>query len=57
LLATENDSLNGASMLFGYLLTNTAQVFADVRTYWSPEAVRRVTGHTLEGLAAGASST
>jgi L-fucose isomerase len=51
--ATENDSLNGAAMLFGYLLTNTAQVFADVRTYWSPEAVRRVTGHTLEGRAAG----
>jgi L-fucose/D-arabinose isomerase len=51
--ATENDSLNGASMLFGYLLTNTAQVFADVRTYWSPEAIRRVTGHTLEGRAAG----
>jgi L-fucose isomerase len=40
--ATENDSLNGASMLFGYLLTNTAQVFADVRTYWSPEAVRHL---------------
>ena len=52
-LATENDSLNGASMLFGYLLTNTAQVFADVRTYWSPEAVRRVTSHTLVGPAAG----
>ena len=51
--ATENDSLNGASMLLGYLLTNTAQVFADVRTYWSPEAVRRVTGHTLEDRAAG----
>jgi L-fucose isomerase len=51
--ATENDSLNGAAMLFGYLLTNTAQVFADVRTYWSPEAVRRVTGHVLEGRAAG----
>jgi L-fucose isomerase len=51
--ATENDSLNGASMLFGYLLTNAAQVFADVRTYWSPEAVRRVTGHALEGRGAG----
>jgi L-fucose/D-arabinose isomerase len=51
--ATENDSLNGASMLLGYLLTNTAQVFADVRTYWSPDAVKRVTGHTLEGRAAG----
>ncbi len=49
--ATENDSLNGATMLFGYLLTNTAQIFADVRTYWSPEAVKRVTGYTLEGLA------
>ena len=47
--ATENDSLNGAAMLFGYLLTNTAQVFADVRTYWSPDAVKRVTGHTLAG--------
>jgi L-fucose isomerase len=51
--ATENDSLNGASMLLGYLLTNTAQIFADVRTYWSPEAVQRVTGATLEGRAAG----
>ncbi|MEI6754030.1 MAG: L-fucose isomerase [Paludibacter sp.] len=50
-VATENDSLNGVAMLFGKLLTNTAQVFADVRTYWSPEAVERVTGHKLEGLA------
>lgn len=50
--ATENDSLNGVSMLFNYLLTNTPQIFADVRTYWSPEAVKRVTGHTLEGCAA-----
>lgn len=49
-LATENDSLNGVAMLFAKLLTNTAQVFADVRTYWSPEAVERVTGHKLEGL-------
>lgn len=52
LVATENDSLNGVAMLFGYLLTNTAQIFADVRTYWSPDAVKRVTGHTLEGQAA-----
>ncbi len=44
IVATENDSLNGISMLFGYLLTHTAQIFADVRTYWSPEAVNRVTG-------------
>jgi len=51
--ATENDSMNGATMLFGNLLTNTAQVFADVRTYWSPEAVKRVTGYTLTGEAAG----
>lgn len=50
-VATENDALNGVAMLFGKLLTNTAQVFADVRTYWSPEAVERVTGHKLEGLA------
>ena len=53
ILATENDSLNGACMLFGFLLTNTAQIFADVRTYWSPEAVQRVTGHKLTGAAAG----
>lgn len=53
IVATENDALNGATMLFGYLLTNTAQIFADVRTYWSPEAVERVTGHKLEGAAAG----
>ncbi|NEW05071.1 L-fucose isomerase [Paenibacillus sp. SYP-B3998] len=51
LVATENDSLNGVAMLFGNLLTNTAQIFADVRTYWSPDAVKRVTGHTLSGAA------
>lgn len=49
--ATENDSLNGVSMLFGHLLTNTAQIFSDVRTYWSPEAVKRVTGKELTGKA------
>ncbi|MFP4581182.1 MAG: L-fucose isomerase [Candidatus Sumerlaeia bacterium] len=53
IVATENDYLNGITMLFGHLLTNTAQIFADVRTYWSPEAVKRVTGHDLEGAAAG----
>lgn len=50
IVATENDSLNGISMLFGHLLTNTAQVFADVRTYWSPDAVKRVTGYKLEKI-------
>ncbi|MGL5792368.1 MAG: L-fucose isomerase, partial [Plesiomonas shigelloides] len=50
-VATENDSLNGVAMLFGHQLTGTAQVFADVRTYWSPEAVQRVTGQPLTGLA------
>ncbi|WP_442779653.1 L-fucose isomerase [Collinsella ureilytica] len=49
--ATENDTLNGAAMLFGTLLTNRAPIFSDVRTYWSPEAVKRVTGHTLQGRA------
>ena len=53
IMATENDALNGAGMLFGYLLTNTAQIFADVRTYWSPDAVKRVTGFTLKDRAAG----
>lgn len=52
ILATENDCLNGLSMLFGHLLTGGASVFADVRTYWSPEAVQRVTGKTLTGDAA-----
>ncbi len=51
IFATENDSLNGVSMLFGHLLTGTAQIFSDVRTYWSPESVKRVTGHDLTGLA------
>jgi L-fucose isomerase len=51
--ATENDSLNGASMLLSYVLTNRPQIFADVRTYWSPEAVQRVTGVQLQGRAAG----
>lgn len=50
--ATENDTLNGASMLLGTLLTNTAPIFSDVRTYWSPEAVERVCGKRLEGRAA-----
>ncbi|PLB85614.1 L-fucose isomerase [Dysgonamonadaceae bacterium] len=51
ILATENDSLNGVAMLFNHLLTNKAQIFSDVRTYWSPESVRRVTGKELTGLA------
>lgn len=52
IVATENDSLNGVGMLLGHLMTNKAQVFADVRTFWSPEAVKRVTGHKLTGPAA-----
>ncbi|WP_254528376.1 MULTISPECIES: L-fucose isomerase [unclassified Sphingobacterium] len=51
MVATENDSLNGVSMAFNYLLTNTAQIFADVRTYWSPEAVKRVSGWKPTGAA------
>ncbi len=52
IVATENDTLNGATMLLGHLVTNAAQIFADVRTYWSPEAVKRVTGKDLPGKAA-----
>jgi L-fucose isomerase len=51
IVATENDHLNGISMLFGHLLTGAAQIFADVRTYWSPAAVKRVTGYQLTGRA------
>ena len=51
ILATENDVLNGIGMLFGKLLTNTAQIFADVRTYWSPEAVKKATGYEVTGKA------
>ncbi len=47
--ATENDTLNGVTMLFQTLLTGKASVFADVRTYWSPDAVKRVTNHELTG--------
>lgn len=53
MVATENDALNGMSMLFGHLLTGTAQIFADVRTFWSPEAVKRVSGYKLKGKASG----
>jgi L-fucose isomerase len=53
IIATENDSLNGVSMLLGHLLTGTAQLFADVRTYWSPEALKRVTGYKAQGKAIG----
>lgn len=52
IVATENDALNGASMLLGYLLTNTAQIFADLRTYWSAEAIQRVSGEAPTGPAA-----
>lgn len=51
ILATENDILNGMGMLFMKLLTNRAQIFADVRTYWSPEATKRVAGYEFEGKA------
>lgn len=51
MVATENDSLNAVAMLFGHLLTNTPQVFADVRTYWSPDSVKRVTGVEMTGRA------
>ena len=52
IVATENDCLNGVSMLFGHLLTGTAQIFSDVRTYWSPAAIERVSGWKPEGGAA-----
>lgn len=51
MIATENDTLNAVTMLFNHLLTDRAQIFADVRSYWSPEAVKRVTGHSLTGMA------
>ncbi len=51
MFATENDSLNAISMLFGHLLSNRAQLFSDVRTFWSPEAVKRVSGKELKGVA------
>lgn len=53
MVATENDTLNAVSMLFGHLISKGAQIFADVRTYWSADAVKRVTGHELTGRAAG----
>jgi len=51
MVATENDSLNGVTMLFGHLLNDRAQVFCDVRTFWSPDSVKRVAGYKLEGMA------
>lgn len=51
IMSTENDTLNGVTMLLGHLVTNAAQIFADVRTYWSPEAVKRVTGKEMQGRA------
>jgi L-fucose isomerase len=50
-MSTENDAQNAVSMLFGHLVSDTAQVFTDVRTFWSPDAVKRVTGYKLEGHA------
>lgn len=54
ILATENDSLNGVCMLFGKLLTGRAQMFADVRTYWSTNSIKRVTGYELKDKAKNA---
>jgi L-fucose isomerase len=51
IVATENDSLNGTCMLFGHLLNGSAQIFSDVRTYWSADAIERVTGYRPTGLA------
>jgi len=51
IVATENDTLNATCMLLGHLLTNSAQIFGDIRTYWSQESVKRVTGYELEGRA------
>jgi L-fucose isomerase len=51
IVATENDALNGICMLFGHLLTGGAQIFSDVRTYWSPDAIERVTGYRPTGIA------
>lgn len=53
MFATENDSLNGVSMLLGHLISNRAQIFSDVRTFWSPRAIQRVTGIKPDGLAQG----
>lgn len=47
IVATENDNLNAVSMLFGHLLTNSAQIFADVRTYWSPEIINQIHNEKL----------
>lgn len=52
MVATENDNLNAVTMLFNHYLSHTAQIFADVRAFWSPEAVKRVTGWQPDGLAA-----
>jgi len=51
IVATENDTLNAVCMLLGHLMTNTASIFGDIRTYWSPESVQRATGHELSGKA------
>ncbi len=53
IVATENDSLNAVCMMFGHLLTGTAQIFADVRTYWSPKAIHRTCGKALDGIGSG----
>ena len=53
IVSTENDCLNAATMLFGHLLNNSAQIFSDVRTYWSAKAVKRITGVDLQGTGAG----
>jgi L-fucose isomerase len=52
IVATENDSLNGVAMLFGHLLSDTPQVFADVRTYWSPDSLKKIAGKAISGDAA-----
>lgn len=49
--ATENDTLNGVSMMLGTLVSGTAPCFHDVRTYWSADAYERISGKRPQGKA------
>ncbi len=49
-VATENDSKNAIGMLVAGLITGLPQLFADIRTNWTPASIRKVTGKNVDRL-------
>ena len=51
IVATENDSKNAIGMLIANLLSGAPQLFADIRTNWTPESIKSATGVDVSKIA------